>query len=34
MEIVLDTDICKITAPVFYFLVDKPASGNNIVYTK
>ena len=29
-----DDGICKIIAPVFCFLVEKPASGNNILYTK
>jgi hypothetical protein len=27
-----DDGICKITAPVFFVVVDDPASGNNILY--
>jgi hypothetical protein len=29
----VDDGICKITSPVFSFLVDDLASGNNILYT-
>ena len=29
-----DDGICKITSSVFCFLVNKPASGNNIAYIK